>query len=299
MKTFSECIKCFIDDISEALFELTGDERKREEFLKIAISYLKENLDFQKIPSIFITGLHRLLKIYLKEDKPFLKMREKCNILGVKIREKISKDLSSLSPENAFRKALLWSIAGNHLDMRTVGMGYDRNIEKIEEELEKIMEEGLFVDDADKLLREIKNKNILFVHDNVGEIAIDCLLMEYMKKLGAKKIISALRTLPMTSDATLEDGKFVGIDKFAHEVIPASPDTLGVIFEEMTEEFKKAILECHFIITKGQANFYSFHNKGKMLGKDICFLLRTKCFPVSRIFGANKPTINLCYLEKH
>lgn len=298
IKTFPECLSCFIDDITGALFTLTDENEKREEFLKLAIKKLSKDFNFNKIPSVYITKLHRLLKSYLKEPYPFKALRQRCNRVGVEIRVRVRENFKNLSDYEAFKMAVMWSIAGNHLDMRTVGVGYEKDVDQLKKELEEVLMEGLYVDDREKLFNSINGKNILFVHDNVGEVALDCLLIEALKKRGAKRVTSALRTLPMTSDATIEDGEFVKIQEYADEIIPAAPDTLGLIFEEMTEEMKLALEQNNLIITKGQANFYSFYGKAKILKKPVCFILRTKCLPISTIFGATKPDINVCYFEE-
>ncbi len=296
MKTVPECIPCFIDDISGALNALDATEAQKKEFLLTALRYLADNVTYTRIPSVHITALHRKLKAYLEEPYPFRELRSLCNRAGVKLRERLLQKLEFLNTKAFVREAVIWSIVGNHLDMRTIGVGYQKGADEIMRDLKGIYEEGLAVDHVEKLIHLTKGSSVLFIHDNVGEIALDAILMKALRKAGAVHITSALRTAPLTSDATLEDGYAVGLHEFADDLIPACPDTLGVLKEEMTLELEKALHTHDLIITKGQANFYSFINLREELNNPLCFLLRTKCNPVARLLGSEKARVNVCYV---
>src|SRR5690606_21879068 len=72
---------------------------------------------------------------------------------------------------------------------------------------------------------------LLYIHDNVGEIAFDRLLISDFRNRGWF-VISALRGGAITSDATLEDGAYVRMEEYADLIICAGPDTLGISWEE-------------------------------------------------------------------
>jgi hypothetical protein len=175
-----------------------------------------------------------------------------------------------------------------------VGTGYEVPIKKIEEHvLEKVAQAFKVNDlavfyDFVKVIPVKKSKpHALFIHDNVGEIAFDRLLISDLKKRGWF-VISALRGGPITSDATLEDGLYVKMQDYADMVICAGPDTLGISWDEKSPELTEALERTDLIISKGQANFYLFSDLKvpgqKQIKKPVMCLLTTKCPYVSSYF---------------
>jgi uncharacterized protein with ATP-grasp and redox domains len=118
----------------------------------------------------------------------------------------------------------------------------------------------------------------------VGEIAFDKLLIEFFTKIG-KEVIVVYRGGAITSDIILEDLEYTGITDLNVKTVLAGPDTLGISFEEMSDELKKEIEQADMIISKGQANYYEFSKHFNEIKGKIINLLRTKCDIVSKKFG--------------
>jgi uncharacterized protein with ATP-grasp and redox domains len=181
------------------------------------------------------------------------------------------------------------------LDFRTVGTGYEVPIKIIEKHVRDKVAERLTINDTKKFYdflnstpKKRKEKpHALFIHDNVGEIAFDRLLIADMKARGWF-VTSVLRGGPITSDATLEDGAYVKIEEYADMVICAGPDTLGISWEEKSPELNSALYHSDVIISKGQANFYLFSDYQKVIKKPVMCLLTTKCPYVSSYFKNTK-----------
>src|SRR5206468_10877162 len=94
-------------------------------------------------------------------------------------------------------------------------------------------------------------RQILFIHDNVGEVAFDKELIRELRRLApAAHVVSALRGGVMTSDATLDDGAAVGLAEVS-DIIASGPDTLGIQFTEMTDVMRAAIADPDLVIAKG------------------------------------------------
>ncbi|GAG92673.1 unnamed protein product [marine sediment metagenome] len=150
-----------------------------------------------------------------------------------------------------------WAIASNHLDFRTVGTGYGFQMAEIIEELRACVSEGLRIDQRVEIFQKAKNSSeILYIHDNVGEIAFDKLLIRELRRYG-RSVTSVLRGGPITSDATMEDGEVVGLQEAASEIILAGPDTLGISLNEMSDQLKREFQTTDLVIAKGQANYYA------------------------------------------
>ena len=118
--------------------------------------------------------------------------------------------------EERFRRLCLWAVAGNHLDFRTVGTGYGFDTDEIRGMLEEKVDQGFQVDEVDRIEGVLgRAGRVVYVPDNVGEIALDLLLVEHLQEQGAIVTVP-YRGGPITSDATLDDFCAVGLDQDRH-----------------------------------------------------------------------------------
>lgn len=285
MLAVAKCAGCVLDDLAGALDLLPVRDEVKEEVVSKAIFHLSENFDFSTAPSTFITAVHRILKQVTGIALPFADLRRRCNEVGVEQARKVSAEAAGMDPDERFAFLVRWAIAGNHLDFRTVGTGYGFGPEEIAAMLRQPFDEGLQLNETGKLFGLLPEvKKVLYVHDNVGEIAFDRLLIDELKRHGCR-VVSALRGGPITSDATLEDGEAVGIPGSADEVIVAGPDTLGISWEERSPALGKALAEADLVVAKGQANYYVLSEHRQEIPGRVACLLRTKCAPASNSFG--------------
>lgn len=285
MRTHLNCASCIIDDLCGALQLIPLEEKVKKEILKESFQFLAREFSTDKIPSYFITEAHRILKKISGIEIPFKERRDKCNQLGIEMAEKIALEAEGLEESERFSFLVNWAIASNHLDFRTVGTGYGFQMAEIIEELRNCLSEGLKIDRRAEIFRTAENSSkILYIHDNVGEIAFDKLLIKELRRYGAS-VTSALRGGPITSDATMEDGETVSLQEAASEIILAGPDTLGISLDEMSDQLKQELQTADLVIAKGQANYYALTEyRSKVPGK-IAFLFRTKCEIVSNDLG--------------
>jgi len=285
MRTHLSCASCIIDDLCGALQLVPLEEKIKKEILRESFQFLAREFSTEKIPSYFITEVHRILKRISGIEIPFKERRDKCNQLGIKMAEKIALEAEGLEEFGKFSFLVNWAIASNHLDFRTVGTGYGFQMAEIIEELQACVSEGLRIDQRVEIFQKAKNSSeILYIHDNVGEIAFDKLLIRELRRYGSS-VTSVLRGGPITSDATMEDGETVGLQEVTSEIILAGPDTLGISLNEMSDQLKRGLQTADLVIAKGQANYYALTEyRSKVLGEIAC-LFRTKCELVSNDLG--------------
>jgi len=285
MLTKLKCASCIIDDLCGALQLIPLEKKIKKKILSESFKFLSREFSTEKIPSYFITEVHRILKRISGIEIPFKERRDKCNQLGIEMAEKIALEAEGLEEFERFSFLVNWAIASNHLDFRTVGTGYGFQMAEIIEELRGCVSEGLRIDQKVEIFRIAKSSSkILYIHDNVGEIAFDKLLIKELRRYGAS-VTSALRGGPITSDATIEDGETVGLQEAASKIILAGPDTLGISLNEMSDQLKEELQTADLVIAKGQANYYALTEyKSKVPGEVAC-LFRTKCEIVSNELG--------------
>jgi len=279
-----QCLPCIIDDLSGALDAEAPDESVRFRILRDALQFLSEAFSPDRTPSYYITEVHRILKRVSGISVPFAARRDAANRVGMEIARQVEARAAELEGWERFRLLAAWAIAGNEMDFRTVGTGYTF----AEQDLERMYAESLGklkVDDLQAIHARLDTvRRVLYIHDNVGEIALDRVLLSHLRRRGIYTI-SAVRSGPITSDATMEDAHAVELPDAVDEVILAGPDTLGISFEEMSDALKGALRSADLVISKGQANFYAFSERREEIPGDLVYLLRTKCDPVSGFFG--------------
>jgi len=281
MRTQLNCASCIIDDLCGALQLIPLEEKIKNEILKESFQFLAREFSTEKIPSYFITEVHRILKRISGIEIPFKERRDKCNQLGIEMAEKIALEAEGLEEFDRFLFLVNWAIASNHLDFRTVGTGYGFQMAEIIEELRGCVSEGLKIDRRAEIFQIVKSSSkILYIHDNVGEIAFDKLLIHELRRYGSS-VTSVLRGGPITSDATIEDGETVGLQEAASKIILAGPDTLGISLNEMSDQLKRELQTADLVIAKGQANYYTLTEYRSKVPGEIACLFRTKCEIVS------------------
>ncbi len=294
MRTGLPCPACIIDDLHGALLDSLSDQALRRRILQEALAWLGQAFDYDHIPSVYITHVHRMLKARAGLAMPFRELRERCNAAGLALAARIGPRAQALEGDLERLQFLArWAIAGNHLDFRTVGTGYDLAAERIEASLESVVAEGLAIDHIEALLELIRQgSRIVYLADNVGEIALDALLVGELQRY-ASRVTFVVKGGPITSDATLDDARTIGLDALA-PVITSGPDTLGIpIDDEMSAELREALAEADLVIAKGQANYYALSELAPGLAAHCVCLLRTKCALAATSLGLSAPRANV------
>ncbi len=277
-----QCAACIIDDVEGATRLLFEDEALRYRIIEEALAFLGRDFVHRRPPSYYITAVHRILKRLSGLTMPFQALRRDANEVGQSIASNLA------LPQDDFERfafRVRWAIAGNHLDFRTVGTGYDLTVEAMTRLLTLKVKEGLQVDEVRRIWTILKEVDeVLYILDNVGEIAFDCLLIQEMSRQA--RVVAAVRGGPITSDAVLEDAVQVGLDRIV-PLIVAGPDTLGISLDEMSDDLREALNRVDLVVTKGQANFYVMeeYEKSRPQGQRIACLFSTKCDPIAHKFG--------------
>jgi len=297
MHTLPECAACFIDDLQGALEDLLVEPGERFSILAEALRWLAREFRPDPMPSYFITRLHRLLKARTGLTMPFAELRARCNEAGTAIAARVSAQLVDMDDDHLRLRSLCqWAIAGNHLDFRTVGTGYALSPQEIETQLIHVVREGLAIDHISQLLGLIRHQpRVLYLCDNVGEIALDRLLMEEVQRHGCA-VTAAVKGGPIASDAVMADAVGVGLTQTA-PVILTGPDTLGLPLDEMSTAVEDAVQAAQLVISKGQANYYALSEIHARLPSQVFCLLRTKCQPAAASLGyPNRRRISVAVL---
>lgn len=279
MRIELRCIPCLFDDINGALEVLGATAAQKQRVLEQCIRHLARHIDILEPPSYSITAFHRILKEELGIAEPFMDLRAACNSAGTVIAGRVMADAQKLEGFERFKFLVRWAIAGNYLDFRVVGAGYTIDAGAIEKTLRTRFEYDLSIDDTEHIYHAIQQaRHIVYIPDNVGELAFDRLLIHELADATGKRITVPMRSAPMTSDATLDDARTLALAHHGVSIINSGPDTLGISFTELSLEARNAFADADLIIAKGQANYYVFSEYGAQYpAATIVSLFTTKC----------------------
>jgi uncharacterized protein with ATP-grasp and redox domains len=269
MKTTYLCARCGIDQAERALEMADVDWETKYSIMQEVLELYTR--DFKgAVPAHIGTTLHRHIKNRLGFD-PFDEWKKESIRVSSGIIEKLGAQIKTL------KDAIKFAIIGNYIDFTTVKNEGDQ------EKLAKMLDEPLVIDDYGKLEEILKkSKKILYLTDNCGEHLFDLVVVKMLNRMG-KEVVVAAKDEFILNDATVQDLKDAGFDKFA-KVIGMGSDCIGTNLDEISKEFGKEFEEADFVIAKGMGHYETLDD----VNKKIFFMLKAKCEPVARSLGVEK-----------
>ena len=288
MRAVPDCLTCILADVYAAAQQTTDGETALR-VSRAACAYLSSHFDYSFPPSYHITEVHRILKRLTGQAEPFAHRRREANDAGLRIAARVAQQASAMvDPAARFRFLALWALAANSLDSRTAGTGYAFDPAATYEYLLGYLRHNPNLDQLQDLYRKVQGPlRVLYVHDNVGEMALDGLLIQELRGHGGQ-VISAVRGGPLTSDATWADAMYLGLEQQATSLIVAGPDTLGISFREASADLLSELEQADAVIAKGQANYYVFSEQAAALRAPVFCLFTVKCEAVGREVGLHR-----------
>ena len=189
----------------------------------------------------------------------YREVKKQYNDLILQMEDKLRKEIESA--EDPLAKALIMARIGNYIDFGA---------------LTKVDENEFFALFADTQMREDdkrtyqsflkaceKARTFLLVCDNCGEIVLDKLMLEQLKKRFPQITIKVMvRGEEAVNDATVEDAIYAGLDQVA-EIVSNGEAVAGTIYEMLPQKAKDAIDEADVILAKGQGNYESMSGQGR------------------------------------
>ena len=272
MRTYLDCIPCFIRQSLDAARHATDDERVHEQVVRGAID-MANKLDMSQSPPAIGQQIHRLIREILNVDDPYHGAKQRFNDIALKLYSKMRQLI--IESKDPLEIAVRLAIAGNIIDF-----GIKSQLQ--ETELKETINQCLSGEISSKQLEAFRNavndaRNILYLADNAGEIIFDRLLIE---QLPIDKITVAVKGSPVINDATMEDAVYAGLPQIV-EVIDNGSDAPGTILESCSQTFRDYFNRADLVIAKGQGNYETLSD----VNKNIFFILKAKCSVISRNIG--------------
>ena len=280
MKAGPECIPCAVKQAVRTAKMAGLDEGAQKHAAQAAMRVLAD-LDHDAPPAIIATRAIRASEQLYKGVDPFERVKHETTADALAMYERIKPDvdseLSKMKPVERIRYCAKLAAVGNIIDFG-VSSEFD-----LEGTLAETMEKGLIVDDSDKLYRELMaTESLLLISDNAGEIVFDRFLLDEAVGLG-KQVYVSVKSGGILNDAVYKDAVQAGIVDPVR-IIETGSDSLGLILDECTAEFRDLFFSAGVVLSKGQANYETLDDATR----SVFFILRGKCPIVARLM--NVPT---------
>ncbi len=272
MRTYFDCIPCFIRQVLDAVRMTSDDQQVQLQVLRQALR-LASSVDLTQSPPAMAQQMHRYIRELTANQDPYVELKDKFNKIALQMYPDLRIRIEQ-SPD-PLEMAVRLAIAGNIIDF-----GVTSNIEEsqVQKTVAESLEAPLDLDNLAVFKKAVaKAESILYLGDNAGEIVFDRLLVE---QLPYQKIAFVVKKSPVINDATMEDALITGMTDVV-EVIDNGSDAPGTILESCSEQFRDRFDRTELIIAKGQGNYETLSD----VDKDIFFLLRAKCSVAARHIG--------------
>ena len=275
------CISCILNRGYLQIQEATDDKYLQFTTLSAILRFLAEEFKPTANPAYLGTKRDRLIQKITGNPDPYKQKKQLSNKKALEVvplaKSIISKETS---PELRFRRACLSAIVGNIMEFDIPDNPFKfTDLEKLIQQAEN----DLALNEIPQIFNKAKKaKQVLYLTDNAGEIALDTLLVQELKNLGAHVTV-AVKDGPILNDATLEDAQIVGMDKVADAVISTGSDAVGLFPEECSDEFLDVYNSVDLVVAKGMGHAETLTELE--LPVPHALLLRSKCCTVANYFN--------------
>ena len=282
----SRCLSCLNEITEKAILLSTDDIQKQAKLISKLAKYTEERFETLKLPD-FSTEIFSIIAEETGTIDPFLEIKKESNNYFKELIPKIVDSFEGLQEKEITFRLFMFSIAANMVDFSTGGHQVD--IKEIAEDILKFPDEGLAIDDFQKLYEKIRDgKKIIYLSDNCGEVVVDNLVVEFLINTFNNEVFLGLKGGPIANDCMLADFQRDNLPFNATETFIVS-SSFGYNLNETTEKFKELLKDADLLIVKGQSNYETTLNN-LVRHKDYPFppifcILRTKCEVITEHLG--------------
>lgn len=276
MKTYLECIPCFMQQAYRTARVATNDEEKIKQVLDSAGEMIK-TISMEDTPPETGNHIYKNIREITRNNDPYQHLK-KANIdEALKLYPELKKRI--VKSKDPLLTAIRIAIAGNVIDL-----GVNKSFNIIDD-LQKVLKQDFSVFDYETFKKHLKRaKFVLYIGDNAGESVFDRLLIETI----GKPATFVVREVPVINDCVIEDAVASGLDRVS-EIISSGSTAPATILSLCNPSFIEKFNQADFIISKGQGNYEGLSE----VSRPIFFLLKAKCKVIARDLDVNENDIVL------
>lgn len=277
-KLKSVCVSCMLNSRINQ-FPQEAPEEKKVEYMTRVLKELGKMKDAHG-PVLATRNIVKFQEELFGKRQDYSELKSKFNQF---VMEKVPFLKSEIEKaEDSFRRAIQYGIVGNYIDFVVMERVDENQLEQLFIEASKyVLDEATY----QAMRQDVCNaKQIVYLMDNCGEIVIDKLIIEELRKLNPQVNITAIvRGEEVINDATIEDAEQVGLNELV-KVIGNGSDILGTCLKYISEEARTVIEEADVVLSKGQGNFETLQG----YDKNIYYIFLCKCEMIAEMFGVPK-----------
>lgn len=272
MKTYIDCIPCFVRQSLDVAQMVTEDPDLQEKIMRNALQ-LGIELDFSDSPPALAQKMHRMIREITGEKDPYSSLKKRFNQFALNLYPEMKNRIEE--SEDPLETAVRLAIAGNIIDF---GVNSKLRDEEVHHSIKEALKAPIDRTELEKFHNRVEeSSDILYLGDNAGEIVFDRLLIE---TIDHDKVTFAVKGSPIINDALMEDAEETGIVDVAG-VIENGADVPGTILDYCDDEFVERFWKADLVIAKGQGNYETLSDEDR----EIFFLLKAKCPVIARDIG--------------
>ncbi len=276
MKTYLDCLPCFVEQALRAARIATNDDKVIKQVLDEVGCMIKDT-PMENTPAESGIRVYGKIREITGVADPYREIKQRHIAEARALYPELEKMVAKA--KDPLLTAIRIAIAGNVIDL-----GINKTFNLVAD-IKEILIKDFAVFDYEALKKALYNtENVLYIGDNAGESVFDKLLMKQLNK----PVKFAVRSQPIINDATMEDALASGLDEVA-ELIDSGSKAPGTILRHSTPEFMEVYQKADLVISKGQGNYEGLSDEDR----PIFFLLKAKCPVIARDMGVQEGDIVL------
>lgn len=246
------------DSCATCLYDKQAHKIKDEKYLE-KVKEIIDNRGEKDSAPFLIYQFNRVYKKMYGSSNEYAEIKQRYNDLVLGFEDKIRKVIEN--DDFPLARAFQYSRVGNYIDFGAMN--------SVDEEIFMNLLSEAKMSEADRrtfdsFIKQCANaKTFLLLCDNCGEIVLDKLFLEQLKKEFPDLSVTVMvRGKEVLNDATIWDAQYVGMDRVAN-IIDNSYDMAGTVYEMLPEKSKEIFDSADIIMSKGQGNYESLYRDGR------------------------------------
>ena len=277
MKLNSKCMACQIRK-QEAKIRHFNDEDRKKQYMEAIRQRFEHPKDDDCVPSISTELKKFYCSFWGVPMEDFTRINKEYDQLMLDLEAELRSTIRY--SEDPLKAALIYARTGNYIDFAALPeVSKETALSLIKSENKDDLDEQEYRQFCQDMK---KAENVVYITDNCGEIVLDKIAIQILKKIFPNIRITALvRGLPAGNDATMEDAEFCGLT----DVVPVlgnGNDVGGTWLHGFSTHARELLYNADVIIAKGQGNYETMHG----CGLNIYYLFLCKCDWFQQLFHA-------------
>ena len=277
MKLNSKCMACQLRK-QEAKIRHFDDEDRKKQYMEEIHRRFDQPREEDCVPSISTELKKFYCSFWGVPMEDFRQINQEYDQLMLDLED----DLLSTIRYSAdpLKAALIYARTGNYIDFAALPeVSKETALSLIKSENKDELDEQEYRNFCQDMK---KASNVVYITDNCGEIVLDKIAIQILKKTFPNIRITALvRGLPAGNDATMEDAEFCGLTDIV-PVLGNGSDVGGTWFHGISTHARELLQSADVILAKGQGNYETMHG----CGLNIYYLFLCKCDWFQQLFQA-------------